>query len=349
MAFGSFVRNYRRGESTRRRGESTRRGKAAVRDAAFRALVEPLEGRLLLTTTVTSHDAPPVTAGASSAETVTLTFTDDSGNVSAASIGSQNLVITPPNGATAPTVSVTRPASDASTMVVAYSLQPPAGGWSVGSYSVAVQPNVTDTNGTPVSNPPTFSFQSQSAQDTAPPTANIATPPDINAATNSPQTISVTYADDVGIDTSAGSINASNVTVSGPGGALITGTPTINGSGKSVTVTYPVAGPGGNWSSADSGQYTVTFNAGQVKDTSGNTAGAATAAHFNVNIAAADTTPPTAAISPPSNITTATSNAQVISITYTDNVGIDTSAASITSSNIIVSGTGEPLPSARRP
>ena len=117
----------------------------------------------------------------------------------------------------------------------------------------------------------------------------------------------------------------------------------MTGSGTSVTVSYPVTAPGGSWNSGDNGAYTVSFNAGQVRDTSGNTAGSVPAAHFNVNIAAADTTPPTAAISPPSNITTATSNAQVINITYTDNVGIDTSAASIKSSNISVSGTGGPL------
>ncbi|WP_203595634.1 hypothetical protein, partial [Salipiger sp. PrR003] len=93
----------------------------------------------------------------------------------------------------------------------------------------------------------------------------------------------------------ASSIDVSDITVTGPGGALsVTGVSVNVGTdGSPRSATYTVAAPGGTWDTADNGAYTVALQAGQVVDTSGN-AVAANGALTSFNVAVPVTPPPSA-------------------------------------------------------
>ena len=52
--------------------------------------------------------------------------------------------------------------------------------------------------------------------------------------------------------------------------------------GSDRTVTYQIAAPGGSWNYLDNGTYTISMQAGQIKDTAGNAAAAGTIATFTV-------------------------------------------------------------------
>jgi len=113
------------------------------------------------------------------------------------------------------------------------------------------------------------------------PTATI-TAPDITAAGATAQTITVSYADLLGVN--AGSINTSNISVSGPHGALaVTSATAGSGSGTTLTATYTVAAPHGTWSAADDGSYTISLKANSVTDAADLPAAGASGS-FNVRV-----------------------------------------------------------------
>jgi hypothetical protein len=90
------------------------------------------------------------------------------------------------------------------------------------------------------------------------------------AAGNPTYQFTVTYADDVNINT--GSITAANVLIGVPAGvtAPAVSVASVNSSNPhKVIVTYQFTAPGGSWVLADAGSYSVIMNANQVSDANG--------------------------------------------------------------------------------
>ncbi len=88
------------------------------------------------------------------------------------------------------------------------------------------------------------------------------------AAGPTPNSLTITYADNVGINVS--SISIADITILDPlaNQQVITGaiaSPNTNGTPR--TVTYTFTPPGGTWNVADNGSYTVQINANEVFDT----------------------------------------------------------------------------------
>ena len=96
---------------------------------------------------------------------------------------------------------------------------------------------------------------------------------------------SVTYADNLGIDTTT--IDASDIKVTAPNGTVVPVTLVginANGNGTPRTATYSIAAPGGTWDAADKGDYTVAIKAGAVSDINGNTTAAKDIGKLALNV-----------------------------------------------------------------
>lgn len=121
------------------------------------------------------------------------------------------------------------------------------------------------------------------------PTAEISAA-DVTTAGGAAETITVTFTDNGAV--SAATIKPTNITVTGPSGALtVMSASAAGGDAASVAATYTVAAPHGTWGHADDGSYTISLNANQVTDTNGNAAGGASSS-FTVNIPAPPPPPP---------------------------------------------------------
>ncbi|MBF2085060.1 DUF4347 domain-containing protein [Thermoleptolyngbya sp. C42_A2020_037] len=124
--------------------------------------------------------------------------------------------------------------------------------------------------------------------DTQAPTATLSA---ANHATsgNVPYTFTVTYSDNVAVDSASinGSATNSDIRVTNTAGfselaTLVSISPAGNGTPR--TATYRITAPGGTWDPSDNGIYTVTLLPNQVRDTSGNFAAGATLGTFQVNV-----------------------------------------------------------------
>jgi hypothetical protein len=114
--------------------------------------------------------------------------------------------------------------------------------------------------------------------DTTPPTASLP-PAQTPTAGQSTFDFTVTYGDaTTAVDTVT--FDGSDITVTGPGGFTANAS-FISNTGN--TATYRIAAPGGTWDSADNGTYTVSQNAGQVKDTANNARPAGAIGTFDVS------------------------------------------------------------------
>jgi hypothetical protein len=155
----------------------------------------------------------------------------------------------------------------------------------------------------------------------------------ITAAGGASQTFTITWIDDNQINFS--SIGNGDVLVTGPGGysqAATLVSANANADGSVVAAIYSVAAPSGAWSAAANGTYTVSAQAGQVLDKSGNSTPAASIGAFNVNIAAGA---PTASLVT-SNVTNTTAGA-TLTVTYAaTGGGIDIST--LDSNDLMVTG-----------
>jgi hypothetical protein len=126
--------------------------------------------------------------------------------------------------------------------------------------------------------------------DFTPPTVTSVGAPNVTNASNpSTYDFTVAYADNTAINVST--LGNSNVLVTGPNGysqlASFVGVD-VNSNGTPRTATYQLSSaqlPGGNgWDAADNGTYTLSLQANQVGDTSGNFAAAGAIGTFNVNV-----------------------------------------------------------------
>jgi hypothetical protein len=89
---------------------------------------------------------------------------------------------------------------------------------------------------------------------------------DVAAAGGSLYTFTVTYSDDIGINT--GTLGDDDLLISGPGFAMPIAAKFVNftGSGGKIEANYSFVPPGGTWDGLDNGDYTVTMNANAVSD-----------------------------------------------------------------------------------
>ena len=285
--------------------------------------------------------ASDVTSPGGASHTVTVVYSDNNA-IDVETIDAGDISVTGPGGALGVQVGSVNPGGDGTPRSVTYNVMAPGGSWDPtdnGQYTVSVVPNqVLDTSGNGVNGASTVFAVSASTPDNIAPTASISAA-GITASGGDRHSITVTYSDNVAIN--VGTVNEDDITVSGPGGNLrvVGASPDPNANAAGVTVTYTVLAPGGSWDTKDNGTYTVSLNAGNVKDTAGNAAGGAPGS-FAVNIAGPDTVAPTASINAQS-ITSGGVLIHQITVTYSDASGID--ASSIGREDLSVVGPDGPV------
>jgi uncharacterized protein YkwD len=132
--------------------------------------------------------------------------------------------------------------------------------------------------------------------DFTPPTAALASAPDITTGGPADYTFTIAYNDNVAIN--SGTIGDSNIVVTGPGGfsapASLVGVDSSAGP-TSLRAVYRISAPGGSWNTSDGGDYRIRLANNQVADTSGNFVPGASLGVFTVNIPAPippETAPP---------------------------------------------------------
>ncbi|MCX5662489.1 MAG: hypothetical protein NTW19_22640, partial [Planctomycetota bacterium] len=173
------------------------------------------------------------------------------------------------------------------------------------------------------------------AADTTAPTASL-TAGNVSAAGGTSYSFTVTFSDNAGINVST--LDGSDVRVTGPNGfsqlAGFVGVD-VNSNGTPRTATYSITPPSGTWAFSGNGSYSVALIAGQVADTSGNTAAAATLGSFTVSVPAPDTTAPTASLTA-GNVSAAGGTSYIFTVTYTDSTAV--SVSSLDGSDVRVTG-----------
>ena len=121
-------------------------------------------------------------------------------------------------------------------------------------------------------------------QDSTAPTAEVDVA-DISTRGNYAHAFTVTFSDNEAVDVST--LDSSDVRVTGPDEfdqlATFVGVD-VGTDGTPRTAIYSITAPTGTWYSACSGTYTISLEAGQVSDTSGNLADAGTLGYFDVTI-----------------------------------------------------------------
>jgi large repetitive protein len=189
---------------------------------------------------------------------------------------------------------------------------------------------VTDTGGGSVPAGVIGTFSVNVAAASTPPTAALTVAAPTAGATT--QTFTVRYTDNVAVKVST--LDNSDVLVTGPNGFSQLATfvsVDVASDGTPRTATYRINAPGGNWDATDNGTYSVALQAGQVTDTSGTPAAAATLGTFAANVL----TPVVTTVSAPS-VTTSGGKTYTFTVTYTDNLGINVST--LDSKDIRVTG-----------
>lgn len=258
-----------------------------------RAVMDYVRKGFTLDTTAPVAAAAALNVGAAGAGATTYTFTvtyTDDFFLDPSSLGSSNLLVTGPNGyiqiatfigAAAPTVG----AGGSQSTVATYQIVPPAGGWAVGedgTYMISLKPNqVTDMAGNTAVAGTIGSFN----VDLTPPLASaLAEDVTDTSLGTSNYSFTVTYSDASAIDGTT--LANSQLEVTGPNSyeqfaTLVSATP--DGNASCVTATYSVPAPDGIWTPLAAGVYSITANAGGVRDTFGNALPAGLLATFNAN------------------------------------------------------------------
>ncbi len=273
-----------------------------------------------------SLTAGNVTTGGGNTYTFTVTYSDNVA-VNVSTLNSNDIVVTGPNGfSQAATFVSVNTNTNGTPRTATYSVSTPGGSWDVtdnGTYTVTLQANqVADSSGQFAAAGSLGTF-AVNVPDTTAPTASL-TASNLTSGGGNTYTFTVTYSDNVAVNVST--LNTGDVLVTGPGGFSQTATfvsVNTNTNGTPRTATYRITAPGGTWDLGDNGTYTVSLQANQVADTSGNFAAAGSLGTFAVNVP--DTTDPTAAISL-SNINASGSSTYTFTVAYSDNVGVNVSS-----------------------
>lgn len=229
--------------------------------------------------------AEPVTALGSLAHQVRVTFAHYTA-VASSALSAAAVTVTGPNGFTAPAAFAGFDPVDPAKpneRTALFSVAAPGGAWDPadnGTYAFRLDAPVRDAFGNAS---PTGDLGTFVARVEGPPGAAL-TAPDVAAFGGTTHSFTVTYTDDAAV--AVASIGPEDVTVTGPGGAVlpVVGPPAADSttSASPLAVTYTVAAPGGAWDPSDAGAYTVALNADQVADALGNAAAPATLGTFKV-------------------------------------------------------------------
>jgi hypothetical protein len=173
--------------------------------------------------------------------------------------------------------------------------------------------------------------------DAAPPVATLANHPDVTAPGAPNYFFTVTYTDDVAVN-SQSLLAGNDVSVIGPGGYAQLGTiASLTRSGSVWTASYYVPAPGGSFDPADNGAYTISLRANEVSDTSGNFAPARTLGGFSVTLG--DAIPPTATLGNHPDVTAAGAPNYFFTVSYADNVAVDYRSL-LAGNDVLVTGPG---------
>lgn len=272
---GTYTINLLAGQMRDTAGNS-----AAANSAQFSVNI-PVPDTTPPTATIT---APSIDSPGGTTQTISVTYADNR-DVDLSTINPANITVTGPAGPVQVTGVQVSAASNGSPITAVYTVAAPGGTWDQadnGVYTVnVVAGGVKDTSGNGVvAATGTFSVVA-TLPDTTPPSAQI-TAPAITTGGATSTTITIVYTDNVAVN--ASSIDAGDITVTGPSGALtVTSAQASGGNGSPVVATYTVAAPGGSWGSSANGSYIVSLQANQVSDTAGNFANGLSGS-FAVNI-----------------------------------------------------------------
>jgi hypothetical protein len=253
--------------------------------------------------------------------TFTVTYADETA-INVASIDSNDLQVTGPNGFNQPAqLLAINPASNTTPLTATYQITAPAGAWFAdndGTYVVSLKPNqVTDTFGAAVAATALGPFVIDSSK--IPPIATLAAA-NINNTGGSTYDFTVTYIDNEAV--AAASLGTGDVRVTGPNGfnqiATLVGTSSST-NGTPRTATYRINAPGGRWDGPDAGLYTVSVEPNQVSDTRNNFVTPGGIGTFAVTI---EQTAPVATLVSAPQIRNGSRSA-LLTVNYADNTAID--------------------------
>lgn len=204
----------------------------------------------------------------------TVTYNDVSGNLTAATIDSNNLLVTGPNGYSESATLVSTGLTDGATIVATYSVPDISDS---GTYTVNMNASqVEDSNSAFVAAGAIGTFTDTA--DTTPPTAILSSAPTLTNTGTSTYSFDVTYSDDEAV--SASTIQNTSVIVTAPDSSTIPATLTSTGltSGSTVVATYSIASP------TSDGTYTVDVGSTPVTDLAGNDQANGAIGTFTVNL-----------------------------------------------------------------
>jgi glucose/arabinose dehydrogenase len=126
--------------------------------------------------------------------------------------------------------------------------------------------------------------QSQLYADVSAPTAVVSTT-NVSVPGDSTYNFTVTYSDNLSVDIT--SLDNNDIRVTGPNGfnqlaTFVNVEPAGNGAPR--TATYSITAPSGVWDATDNGFYSIRLETNQVRDTSGNFAGAGNLGSFRASV-----------------------------------------------------------------
>ncbi len=237
-----------------------------------------------------------ISIAGSSDETFEITYTDPI-SLQLNTLGSGNLKLTSPNGATEVATYMGIVSGTAQNVTVEYAVAPPDGSWSSaddGNYTINLLANQVGNASVdaPAATLGSFSVDVPATVAT-PPTSVLASVPTVTTEAAS-VSLPVTYTG-VAAPVAVSTIGTGNLTVTGPAGTLEIASADADSSANATTVgvTYTAA-PAGGFTAADDGIYTVSLAGGQIADTAGNVSVAQVLGTFDVEIAGSTTTNPAA-------------------------------------------------------
>ena len=205
---------------------------------------------------------------------------NDTTAINAATIGSADILVIDPNGASLTVTLLTVNVSNGGKTVVAtYRLTAPtlSGVWDVtanGSYQIMMQANrVADRSGNFVVPGNIGSFGV--SLETQKPTASLVNGPILilNSPAQALYLFTVTFSDNEAI--SVATINSADITITGPGGTIYAVTLVgvdVATDGTPRSATYQFDAPGGTFNSGTNGDYSIVLQTAEVADTAGNLA-----------------------------------------------------------------------------
>ncbi len=276
------------------------------------------------------------TPGASHA--IVIRYADDFG-IDTSRIGIDDISVTGQSGALQ--VGGVDISGSGTSVTATYTVNAPGGIWDAadnGVYGVILKAGqVFDTSQNAVRSDATSFTVNVAAPDNNGPTASLSAA-NVNAPGGASTTVTAVYTDDKRVD--ASSIDTSDIVVQGPAGTLQVTSVDVSNSGGTTTAVYTVAAPGGAWNATHNGPYTVTLQSDAVRDNKGNPA-APTSTTFSVNATVVDNQAPTASIAA-ADVTTGGGVTQTVSVTYSDNIGID--LTSIGTDDLTIAGPKGQLP-----